>query len=754
MRKRIAVALTFVVVCVIGITLWVRSIPSTAVGTVATNRETAGTVDTTPQASLVTPVAKAEDRQAVPPAARQQERTDAKVAVEPLDAFLVVRVVTQSTGEPLEGVRVVIYRGGPSADVMTRHVDGTKGTIEESPITARDGRVEFELPSGIDLHLLSNSTILEAPSTDLEVPALQRGEHRDLVVRLDATPELRCLGIVIAHETGLPVPAATIVVMREADWTPTESARGRDRNQNAQTHSEVTTGGDGRFDLTMRPSKGSLIRVWAEGFTAALVDPALDRTELEKSFTILLDRSAAIEALVVDAEGRPQSGIAVTASTKGYHILRDGEDTLHFDGGHSPKEVRGSGTTGMDGRCTLTGLPARTDLYCVLTRKRDVVQNVGQPVSLEPGQIRRITWSIGGGCKLSGVLVDQTGSPVPKHAVWLCAARWKRAEYFETYDQPPHDFRTTADEHGRFEFKDVNAGLWKIGPAPETDFRGTPRIDALAPCGTVVEVPEGTAHLEIIVKAQRGLFVRGHVMDAAGVGSPDTFVRGEQAAMGMIPDAITRDDGTFVLGPLMPGRLLLTAESHETDVQSEPVTANGGDENVVLKLRAGGAISGKLVDAMSGRGCRGTLDVFSRVSADADRPGMLETENDGSFAVSALLPGTYDLTAHAGDGRFAVLRGVEVNAGSVSSGLVLTLEAGAKVRLRYQGPDDSAGVAVIQGGTVIARFGVAKGRVSIEVVPSGKLTLQLTGDDVHKPKEREIDLVAGEVKEIVFTDDG
>ena len=60
---------------------------------------------------------------------------------------------------------------------------------------------------------------------------------------------------------------------------------------------------------------------------------------------------------------------------------------------------------------------------------------------------------------------------------------------------------------------------------------------------------------------------------------------------------------------------------------------------------------------------------------------------------------------------------------------------------------------VISDGVLICSQGFTPGKASIQIVPKGKLTLALHYNGSVEAKTREIEVAAGEEKEIVIQDD-
>jgi hypothetical protein len=183
------------------------------------------------------------------------------------------------------------------------------------------------------------------------------------------------------------------------------------------------------------------------------------------------------------------------------------------------------------------------------------------------------------------------------------------------------------------------------------------------------------------------------------------------------------------------------------------VRADAGDGDVILRLRPGGSIEGTVVDATSGAGCLAELACMP-TSATRTSSGVLTTTRaDGSFSVSALELGPYDLVARVDDGRTAVLRGVLLGSAGSVTGLVLVLEPGARLRIRYEGSAPYGWFDVRRDGVRVVHNAVAQGTTSVQIVPRGKLTIEMSRGPGTQTQVREVEIAAGEDKEIVFPDE-
>jgi protocatechuate 3,4-dioxygenase beta subunit len=753
MKRRIALILALIAASLGLFVLWIHGTLespeaeiSAALGARA-DRQATGEVGNAAPPVLAVP---ANDGATAP----EERREAAAVAVGPVrpapeknDALLTVRCIAHGTGEPLENTRVRLVAKGQSVSIR-RDVPGARGSLRESPLTPANGEVEFALPAGQECRLYADPKRPDAGHVMKIVPALEPGERRTIVVEIRSGDDLNIRGVVLARVGREPIAGAKV---RAQSRSSSYSNAGDHANgPTLETLAETITGGDGRFELSTASWRSPFLRVEAEGFGPTFASLPADQADPNEERIITLERGATIEATVIDARGAPLSGLAVRVHADGYN-LTEKSGVMEFGGGFTGK-VKWEAVTAAGGHCTLIDVPARVALSLEIANKGQVVHKASVP-ALEAGEVRAIELRIGGGCSVSGVVLDQSGGPVAGQVLWLTHARADQARYFQRFEERELAAKKTTDRDGRFTFDDVAGGRWLIGPAPEGERAGEPDPDAAAPLGQVVDVPPDTPERSVVIQVQRGLYIRGKVLDPAGAPAEAGYVGAYSDSARSGGSAQVGSGGAFVLGPLAQGSFKLSAGGRDTDALSEPVTANAGDDHVILELRAGGMIVGKVVDPILGRGARAELHCQAAIKG-MRTPSLAIVEGDGTFQLRSLDPGTYDLAARVADGRVAILRGVAVTAGSRTTGVVLSLEPGAKLAVRYEGAADQAYFSVFLDGLRIGSDMVRAKASSLQVVPAGKLTLELRPKGSGKKQVREITIDAGEEKEVVFADGG
>jgi hypothetical protein len=289
-------------------------------------------------------------------------------------ATLLVRVVSASERTPLARARLTITSEDPALDRPSVDVNGTHGSLAESPLTDAEGRAEFELPPGAAFTLWTlwiQGGEIAAEAGPRPIPALRPDERREMLVELATGNDLRFCGRVV----------------RRTDRTPVSGARVRG------TDAEITTDSDGRFGLQVASWRPPSLRVEATGFGLSVVTPTKGHETPELAFEIALSAGATLEARVLDAVGNPLPGASVRLTARSFELRRASEDALS-DFAWVLDEVREAATE-PDGRCVLADLAAGVRWSVEVLRDAAVVLREGDPIFLAPGQVLAREWRIG-----------------------------------------------------------------------------------------------------------------------------------------------------------------------------------------------------------------------------------------------------------------------------------------------------------------------------------------------------------------------
>ncbi|MEW6742127.1 MAG: carboxypeptidase regulatory-like domain-containing protein [Planctomycetota bacterium] len=637
-------------------------------------------------------------------------------------ATLHITVISKETRTPLKGVGVSASGSG-------------------SDDTDENGVVEIAVPADqvIDLYFNPDGEI--GSWIQQTVGTLSPGERRVLEIELaTALDDRPFCGRVVADETALPVQGAKVSL-----FTSYETGE--------YVHKEIVfttslTDADGRFECKTPSWKQLSARIEAEGFTQALASVSESHGTPEAAVEIRLHRPASLQVTVLDGGAQPLPDMTVRLSGDASELTQP--EAEYADGG----DLVWSAKTGADGRCSFVGLAAKASLTVELFKGSKRERKEPSPLTLSPGEARSIELRVGAGASVRGLMLDQDGVPVQGQAVWLKTAEEEAPCYFSAYEEDDLIGATRTDAEGRFAFEDVTPGRYWVGSAGVRNDWDEPDPRLLAPVGQSIEVgPDGA---NITLEVYRGLYIQGRVLDPEGQPAEDVFIMARSQELSSVY-ARSRDDGSFAVGPLPPGEYYLETDTFGsvTHGDSEAAVARAGDRDVVLQLRIGGGIQGKVIDK-DGRPCDAMVVALTTDHTGDWPEGSGMGSSGGDFTIGGLRSGRYLLFVWTDDGLAAILRDVTVTAGSTTKDILVTLAKGGKLHLRSEHPEQGAFV-IRAGGSVINSVAAAPSTTEVVVVPPGELTVELwiiEGMEPKKAESRTLTVNAGEEKEAVFGEGG
>lgn len=669
------------------------------------------------------------------------------------DATLIVHVVAKETGRPVNSVHVDVFPTLPEKEFSSVVVEQSKGKLGQTLKSDDTGVVEYEVPANKDFRLSTFGDSSLVGAAHLDVAKLNAGERRDVRLEVVTQDDLAFHGRVVSSADRSPLAGAHIeVVSAHSSFVSMGSEPGHEE-WSKKNIAEAMSTSDGYFELRLATWKHPHLRVEADGYALALVIPTKGHESLDTARTIELDPAASLRVKLLDASGAPVAGAWLKLETPGYSFNRSEEQGLMLGFVSLPPE-RWKSESGPDGRCAITKLPPNIPITLEIVQNGRVLRREADPLTLKPAEEREIELRIGSGCTLNGLVLDEGNHPVGRQEIWMLKPEFDAQTYFEPHRENDVVAKATTDAQGRFVLKDVLAGKWQIGPAAVRNHWDPPKEDALAPFGQTIEVGDRPSQ-DVTLHAYRGLYIRGVVVGPKNEPVAQCFVNGGQDENFPVLNTLSGKDGTFALGPLVPGTYALTAEGSE-HAPSELVRAEAGQRDVSIRLRAGGSLSGRVVDAQSGEGCAAELTITPQhLRSGAFGSGFTTgTKPDGSFDHPGLEPDLYGISARTADGRIGVLPDIAVLADAKSGDLVISVSLGGKLRLRYDGSKKAMLVEIMSRG-VLVQFseGIEPGQTVERRAPQGALVLNIRSEWMGPPRTMQLDLAAGETKEVVIHDE-
>ncbi len=533
-------------------------------------------------------------------------------------------VLDDATGAPVPGA------------LVTLRTDGA-GFLDDSAATRTDPDGRFSLDHlppdvpNITGFSVTATGFLDFPDGRSEpvVPeaALFPGTADGIVVRLRRGAAV--VGRVLDPE-GRPVPGARVSLF--------SSIGGGESGFSTPALADV----EGRWRLEpVEPGTGILL-VAAPGFCQEEfpADPAaaLSTGTAPASWTVevpasgearkdlVLSRGGAIEGTVVDADGAPMAGAAISCHPEG-----------RWD------ELGTAGPSDGEGRFRVAGVPSGRALE-VSASLPDRPDGRSEPLTLGPGETKRdLRIVLPAPAALAGILRREDGTPL-------------RAPRLRIVDGEPEDgaldpmilgmaaYRPVAPD-GSFRVEGLDAGTWTLAAEDEGC--------ALA-VGPVVVLGEGERREELEAILPAGMSIAGRVVDGKGAPLPGAVVLvarvfEKYSTASVLSDlhapaasAITGEDGAFRKEGLPPGPHSVTVRADGTRERS--VETPAGTADLLIVMESGFSVAGRVVDAEDGRPVAGV-----RVTARPRGPrGFSEAREtvsggNGEFLLDGLPEGGVDL---------------------------------------------------------------------------------------------------------------
>jgi hypothetical protein len=670
-------------------------------------------------------------------------------------ATLIVHVVAKETGKPLDAVSVTLWPEKPTRRI-THGVNRSSGTLYEGLRPGDDGTVEFtSVPTGEALRVHVGSISRAAGSAQKELDPFMPDERREVRIELVTQNDLTFFGRVLARADQKPIARARVLTEHDTGFSqhePDGHVMPNDPERAAMR--ETLTDSDGYFELSVAIWNGPHARIEADGYGLAIVIPIHGHETHETASVIALDRVATLRAHILDAGGAALSGQHLLLSTPAYSFNTiHGEASVGWVFIDLPDE-RWAADSKADGMCVLENVAPGVPLNLVVMNGGKIVYRWPDPLVLYAGETRDLELRLGAGCTLRGRAIDAEDKPAASVEIWL--QRNSFAGYFLPQVENKDVARSTTDSDGRFEFKDVAAGTWWVGPRAYYGVDEAHAAMSIAPLAMQVDVGSAPSQ-DIVLHLHRGIYIRGQVLDPSGARVTSGWVRGGLNSDSMAVTADITSAGEFSLGPLGPGPCALQASGQLPFAASDVVKAEAGARDVILRLRPGATLRGRFVDARTGAATTGEIMLTPEVS----RPGTFgsglstNTREDGSFEIKELEPGRYGIVGIGTGGRFGVLTGVDSTpAGQTATEIVVPLSSGATLRMKYDGAKKRIRVSITTHGLLVSWGEEILPTKTIEKhVPPGALLLKVIGDDDAELRSMAVDVAAGEVKDIVIHDD-
>jgi len=656
-------------------------------------------------------------------------------------ALVRVLVVDKETRRPIGGMGV-LARDATSGPPPRGAVPIARGKPGDRLVTGEDGRVEVEVAPGSTLRLLAYGDG-ERGHADARLESLEAGHTYEVELALPSGLDLPFWLKVVDLDTGAPIAGAAI---RDPD----------ERGVPTGDRLLLSTDAAGLVRLEAHTWMHRAFQVSADRHGVAYVLGEIGHETAERAYLLEMRRSGTLTVRVLDAARAPIVGANVVLGCAPYELARRDAATsnaLIVTGDHTT--YRG-GTTDVAGTCTFDDLSSRVPFECRVLRKGHDEWQAPQPVQVAPGETRELLWIVGLEHVVRGRVVDGAGEPMPQCPVWMMPPDARGSRYFDGEDQRAlggADRRargTTTDDAGEFAFDGVLAGTWLIGPGWTSNRDGTSST-APAPYAKSVEITDETSEHLVELHVDRGLTIRGIVLDAHERPAQRARAHATSTVDRALCSAPVAEDGTFVLGPLLAGAYEVAASGGRGLASLETIDARAGASGLVLHVPPDGMIAGQVVDSAG-------VGVGAQVSCVGwrSRPLFATSTNsdvDGSFTLHQTGLEDVSIVATTLDGRVGVLGPLTFEEGAKPYDLAVRVERGGRIRFRHEGAEDHAQVSVHAGGAVVGFSSVPRSIAEEFVVPPGRVTVRVKYRRSGYEVVREVMVTADRTTDLVIEAD-
>jgi hypothetical protein len=604
--------------------------------------------------------------------------------------------VVDAQGQPATGAEVQV--GGRAPQVAT---------------TGQGGGFSVEVEPGS--HIVSARRGDEAGSLDKPVTVSVGQTVRDVRVKLGKGSVLE--GLVVAKATGAPVVGASVAVSPAGRSGDSGSAVTDDTG-----HFSVGGLAPGSYDLDVSaPGFSPLAR---RGLTVT----AGERFPLELELT----GTGAVEGQVKDGAGQPVQGAQVVGGTRWGGAL-----------GNTPAESR----TDAQGRYRLEGLGAGT-VYLTARREGSAL-GVSESVELREGGTAQQDFTLGETGTVEGGVRASSGS-LPAEPLIVTASR-RGVQFFGPTDVG----RADVDATGNFRIM-LPPGTYNLSAslAERRMFMGRG--------GTRVEVEAGkTVRTELTWQSEETSSegMRGVVLEPDGAPSPGAFVSVETE--GGLPGprmmSPTDEEGRFTVNlPPLGGSassLRFKLSARNGGRTGDVLGVRQGEQEVVVKLRPGGSVRGRVVRAGGAKPVQGFTLVVQPQGSGRFVLNNTSWEFPGDrFEVRDVPAEPLKLVARTADGAGGEALATPTSGGGVEVEITLKPTASVHGRLMdstTKAPMDSA-LIFIEGER---RPGMdapttRDGRFTLEGLSAGEHVLLIVPGGARAPERKPIKLEEGQVLDL------
>ncbi|MHC5064335.1 MAG: MSCRAMM family protein [Planctomycetota bacterium] len=413
-----------------------------------------------------------------------------------------------------------------------------------------------------------------------------------------------------------------------------------------QLRETIHSAADGSFSVIGDREEG-YVKLVEAGYSPLIIAIVTGHESHADALEIPLQAAAQLTARIDFADGRPAGSAEL--------ILQHQNRQIAFPTGlhRGPFILNYSAEASAEGLARIENLPVDTPLSLRIKYAGRLYLTQRRPIFLKAG-INSQSFELPLGQGITGRLIDQTGQgiagieigamPHDGEATVLMPA-WRM-----TRDQPT----TISDEDGGFAIPDLPAGSWLIGVVRRPGETGLP---CTATC-VQLELSAGIEAAPVEVRAWTGVFISGRALTPEQDPVVNTVIFAQRVDGDFGSSARTLADGSFSLGPLLPGDYEITSEVFGSRFGlTAPVRSMAPEDDLQLMLvETAGTISGQVQSPSDRSGRMAWIMLYHRGSDSSlgRRSDLARTSGSLCRHRDHARTGNQELTGWLGDGRGTV----------------------------------------------------------------------------------------------------